>query len=293
MENIPNTPLLREMTLNNERARRVAEVTLTPPTKTRIITISNQKGGVGKTTSAVNLAAALARKGMGVLVIDLDPQGNASTALGVEHHNSVVGSYEVLVQGVPMLDAVKQSPEHHNLFCLPATINLAGAEIDMVSVVNRERVLLDSLNQFLADFEHPIHFVFIDSPPSLGLLTVNALVAAGEVLVPIQCEYYALEGVTQLMANIERIRANLNPDLVVGGILLTMFDNRTNLSTDVAAEVRKYFPQQTLNATIPRSVRLSEAPSFGQTAISYDPKNSGSLAYQEAAIELAQRGVIK
>jgi chromosome partitioning protein len=293
MENVPNTPLLREMTLNNERARRVAEVTLTPPSKTRIITISNQKGGVGKTTSAVNLAAALARKGMGVLVIDLDPQGNASTALGVEHHNSVVGSYEVLVQGVPMIDAVKQSPEHHNLYCLPATINLAGAEIDMVSVTNRERVLLDSLNRFLADFEHPIHFVFIDSPPSLGLLTVNALVAAGEVLVPIQCEYYALEGVTQLMANIERIRANLNPDLVVGGILLTMFDNRTNLSTDVAAEVRKYFPQQTLNATIPRSVRLSEAPSFGQTAISYDPKNSGSLAYQEAAIELAQRGVIK
>ena len=293
MENIPNTPLLREMTLNNERARRVAEVTLTPPSKTRIITISNQKGGVGKTTSAVNLAAALARKGMGVLVIDLDPQGNASTALGVEHHNSVVGSYEVLVQGVPMLDAVKQSPEHHNLYCLPATINLAGAEIDMVSVTNRERVLLDSLNQFLESFGHPIHFVFIDSPPSLGLLTVNALVAAGEVLVPIQCEYYALEGVTQLMANIERIRANLNPDLIVGGILLTMFDNRTNLSTDVAAEVRKYFPKQTLNATIPRSVRLSEAPSFGQTAISYDPKNSGSLAYQEAAIELAQRGVIK
>ncbi len=293
MENIPNTPLLREMTLNNERARRVAEVTLTPPSKTRVITISNQKGGVGKTTSAVNLAAALARKGMGVLVIDLDPQGNASTALGVEHHNSVVGSYEVLVQGVPMLEAVKQSPEHHNLYCLPATINLAGAEIDMVSVPNRERVLLDSLNEFLGSFEHPIHFVFIDSPPSLGLLTVNALVAAGEVLVPIQCEYYALEGVTQLMANIERIRANLNPDLIVGGILLTMFDNRTNLSTDVAAEVRKYFPSQTLNATIPRSVRLSEAPSFGQTAISYDPKNSGSLAYQEAAIELAQRGVIK
>ena len=293
MENIPNTPLLREMTLNNERARRVAEVTLTPPSKTRVITISNQKGGVGKTTSAVNLAAALARKGMGVLVIDLDPQGNASTALGVEHHNSVVGSYEVLVQGVPMLEAVKQSPEHHNLYCLPATINLAGAEIDMVSVPNRERVLLDSLNEFLGSFEHPIHFVFIDSPPSLGLLTVNALVAAGEVLVPIQCEYYALEGVTQLMANIERIRASLNPDLIVGGILLTMFDNRTNLSTDVAAEVRKYFPSQTLNATIPRSVRLSEAPSFGQTAISYDPKNSGSLAYQEAAIELAQRGVIK
>ncbi|MEY3614710.1 MAG: hypothetical protein RL752_618 [Actinomycetota bacterium] len=293
MEPTPNTPLLREMTLNNERSRRVAEITLDPPSTTRILTISNQKGGVGKTTTAVNMAAALARKGLGVLVIDLDPQGNASTALGVEHHNSVVGSYEVLVDGVPMADAVKQSPEHQNLFCLPATINLAGAEIDMVAVPNRERILAQALQTYLTSVSHPIHYVFIDSPPSLGLLTVNALVAATEVLVPIQCEYYALEGVTQLMSNIERIRLALNPELKIGGILLTMYDIRTNLSSDVAAEVRKYFPKETLNATIPRSVRLSEAPSFGQTAISYDPKNSGSLAYQEAAIELAQRGVIK
>lgn len=291
MDSLQNTPLLREMTQNIERAKRIAEISLDPPAKTRIITISNQKGGVGKTTTAVNLAAALARKGMGVLVIDLDPQGNASTALGVEHHNSVVGSYEVLVDGVSMLDAVKQSPEHQNLFCLPATINLAGAEIDMVAVPNRERVLENALSEFLKASIQPIHYVFIDSPPSLGLLTVNALVAATEVLVPIQCEYYALEGVTQLMANIDRIRLALNPELKIGGILLTMFDNRTNLSADVASEVKKYFPSQTLNATIPRSVRLSEAPSFGQTAISYDPKNTGSLAYQEAAIELAQRGV--
>lgn len=293
MNSVQNTPLLREMTLNNERARRVSEVTLDPPSSTRIITISNQKGGVGKTTTVVNLAAALARKGMGVLVIDLDPQGNASTALGVEHHNSVVGSYEVLVDGVPMLEAVKVSGEHQNLLCLPATINLAGAEIDMVSVANRERVLSDALQRFLKESSQPIHYVFIDSPPSLGLLTVNALVAASEVLVPIQCEYYALEGVTQLMSNIDRIRQALNPSLRVSGILLTMFDNRTNLSSDVANEVRKYFPKETLNATIPRSVRLSEAPSFGQTAISYDPKNTGSLAYQEAAIELAQQGVSK
>ena len=288
-----NTPLLREMTLNNERAKQIAEISLTPPASTRILTISNQKGGVGKTTTAVNLAASLARKGMRVLVIDLDPQGNASTALGVEHHNSVLGSYEVLVDGLPMADAVKQSPEHQNLFCLPATINLAGAEIDMVGIEKRERVLANSLRTFLKSQENPIHFVFIDSPPSLGLLTVNALVAATEVLVPIQCEYYALEGVTQLMSNIDRVRVALNPDLKIGGILLTMFDNRTNLSTEVAAEVRKYFPAETLHATIPRSVRLSEAPSFGQTAISYDPKNTGSLAYQEAAIELAQRGVAK
>ena len=284
-----SAPILREVTQNNERAKRIQEISLFPPQNTRIITISNQKGGVGKTTTAVNLAAALARKGMRVLVIDLDPQGNASTALGVEHHNQVMGSYEVLVQGLPLRDAVKPSPEHRNLFCLPATINLAGAEIEMVDVQARELVLKTALNDYLASVER-IDYVFIDSPPSLGLLTVNALSAATEVLVPIQCEYYALEGVTQLVSNIERIKRGLNPSLVVSSILLTMFDNRTNLSTDVAQEVRRYFPAETLNAVIPRSVRLSEAPSFGQTAITYDPKNTGSLAYQEAAIELAQRG---
>ena len=284
-----SAPILREVTQNNERAKRIQEITLNAPEKTRIITISNQKGGVGKTTTAVNLAAALARKGMRVLVIDLDPQGNASTALGVEHHNQVLGSYEVLVQELPMSDAVKSSPEHQNLFCLPATINLAGAEIEMVEVAGRELVLRNALNAYLDSVER-IDYVFIDSPPSLGLLTVNALSAATEVLVPIQCEYYALEGVTQLVSNIERIKRGLNPALVVSSILLTMFDNRTNLSTDVAQEVRRFFPSQTLEATIPRSVRLSEAPSFGQTAITYDPKNTGSLAYQEAAIELAQRG---
>ena len=283
-----SVPILREITQSNERAKRIQEVVVEPPKQTRIITISNQKGGVGKTTTAVNLAAALARKGMRVLVIDLDPQGNAATALGVDHHNQVVGSYEVLVQGVPMVDAVKQSPEHQNLSCLPATINLAGAEIEMVEIEKRELVLRKALQEYLAVVE--LDYVFIDSPPSLGLLTVNALSAATEVLVPIQCEYYALEGVTQLISNIERIKRGLNPELVISSILLTMYDNRTNLSSDVASEVRKFFPSQTLDATIPRSVRLSEAPSFGQTAISYDPRNTGSLAYQEAAIELAQRG---
>ena len=258
--------------------------------KTRIITVSNQKGGVGKTTTAVNIAAALAVKGMRVLVVDLDPQGNASTALGVEHHNGVPGSYEVLVDDESVADLVQQSPEHPNLLCLPASINLAGAEIDMVSVPDREKVLARALAEYAQQAQPRIDFVFIDSPPSLGLLTINALVAASEVLVPIQCEYYALEGVTQLIANIDRVKTALNPALQVSSILLTMFDNRTNLSTDVANEVRKYFPKETLGATIPRSVRLSEAPSFGQTAITFDPKNSGSLAYQEAAIELAQRG---
>lgn len=284
-----NTPLLRELAQNTQRAKLIAATELVPPVNTRIITISNQKGGVGKTTTAVNLAAALARKGMRVLVIDLDPQGNASTALGVEHHNGILGSYEVMIGNVPIADVVQQSPEHQNLYSLPATINLAGAEIDMVGLEERELVLRKALQQYLQT--RPMDFVFIDSPPSLGLLTVNALCAATEVLVPIQCEYYALEGVTQLVSNIERVKRALNPSLVISSILLTMYDNRTKLASEVVEEVRKYFPAQTLKALIPRSVRLSEAPSFGQTAISYDPKNSGSLAYQEAAIELATRGV--
>ena len=285
-----NTPILREMTQNLERAKRVAQIELEPPVQTRVITISNQKGGVGKTTTAVNLAASLARKGMQVLVIDLDPQGNASTALGVEHHSGVLSSYEVMMGEATMLEAVKPSTEHQNLVCLPATIDLAGAEIDLVAREGRERILANALQDYAANRSARLDYVFIDSPPSLGLLTVNALTAATEVLVPIQCEYYALEGVTQLVSNIERIKRALNPTLVVSSILLTMFDNRTNLSADVSAEVRKYFPSETLSTVIPRSVRLSEAPSFGQTAISYDPKNSGSLAYQEAAIELAQQG---
>lgn len=285
-----NTPILREMTQNLERAKRVAQVELLPPARTRVVTISNQKGGVGKTTTAVNLAAALARKGMQVLVIDLDPQGNASTALGVEHHSGVISSYEVMMGEATMAEAVKPSTEHQNLVCLPATIDLAGAEIDLVAREGRERILANALAAYAATRSHRLDYVFIDSPPSLGLLTVNALTAATEVLVPIQCEYYALEGVTQLVSNIERIKSALNPSLVVSSILLTMFDNRTNLSADVSAEVKKYFPSQTFTTVIPRSVRLSEAPSFGQTAISYDPKNSGSLAYQEAAIELAQQG---
>ena len=283
------TPILHELRVNSQRAKLIAEAVLTRPAKTRIITISNQKGGVGKTTTAVNLATALAQKGMRVLVIDLDPQGNASTALGVTHTAGTPSSYEVMVGEIDMAQAVVASSEHPNIQCLPATIDLAGAEIDLVNSVNRERILAEALNKYLAS--HPQDYVFIDSPPSLGLLTVNALVAATEVMVPIQCEYYALEGVTQLISNIERIKSALNPSLVISSILLTMYDSRTKLSSDVASEVRNFFPKQTLKAVIPRSVRISEAPSFGQTAIKYDAKNSGSLAYQEAAIELAQRGV--
>lgn len=283
------TPLLNELTLYTVRARRVASAVLTPPRKTRTIAIANQKGGVGKTTTAVNLAAALASKGMKVLVVDLDPQSNASTALGVPHQAGTPSSYEVMMEEISIAEAVRPSTENPNLLCLPATIDLAGAEIDLVNAENSRVILAQALSTYLN--QHKQDFVFIDSPPSLGLLTVNALVAATEVLVPIQCEYYALEGVTQLISNIERIKQALNPSLVISSILLTMYDSRTKLSSDVAAEVKNFFPNQTLKAVVPRSVRISEAPSFGQTAIKYDPKNIGSLAYQEAAIELAEKGV--
>lgn len=281
--------LAREIEDNTKRAKRIAAVELRPPEHPRIFAVSNQKGGVGKTTSAVNIAAALAIKGLRVLVIDLDPQGNASTALGIEHHGDVPGTYEALIDGVPMVDLVKPSSKIDGLWGLPATINLAGAEIEMVAMDAREALLNKSIEQYLATTETPPHFIFIDSPPSLGLLTINAFVAATEVLLPIQCEYYALEGLSQLIGNIELIRKRLNPSLDLSTILLTMHDSRTRLSTQVVEEVRTHFPGQALQAVIPRSVRISEAPSYAQTIISYDPMNAGSLAYQEAAIEISNQ----
>ncbi|MFC4828206.1 ParA family protein [Agromyces aurantiacus] len=277
--------------LADETRRRLAldEAVLPLPASTRIFTISNQKGGVGKTTSAVNLAAALARTGARVLVIDLDPQGNASTALGVEHRSDQQSVYEVLVGDLPIAEVVHRSTEHENLDCVPATIHLAGAEIELVSLVAREQRLRRALDAHLAQMESPYDYVFIDCPPSLGLLTINAFVAAREVLIPIQCEYYALEGLSQLLSNIELIERHLNPDLRLSTILLTMYDSRTNLAQQVAQEVRDHFPTQTLETIIPRSVRVSEAPSYGQSVITYDFTSSGSLSYREAAAEIAWR----
>jgi chromosome partitioning protein len=231
-----------------------------------------------------------------VLVIDLDPQGNASTALGIEHHADTPSVYDVVVGDTPMADVVQQSPEFEGLFCVPATIHLAGAEIELVSLVAREQRLRTALDAFLkaarADAtSSPFHYVFIDCPPSLGLLTINAFVAAREVLIPIQCEYYALEGLSQLMNSIQLIERHLNPELRVSTILMTMYDGRTNLANQVVADVRQHFGQQALKTVIPRSVRISEAPSYGQTVISYDPGSPGSLSYLEAAAEIAQRGV--
>ena len=283
-------PLAREIAELTRRRQAIASDRLPKPEKTRILTISNQKGGVGKTTTAVNLAAALARQGARVLVIDLDPQGNASTALGVEHHADMSSVYDVIVSDMLMADVVQKSPEFGSLYCVPATIHLAGAEIELVSLVAREQRLHRALDVYLKSLDDPFDYVFIDCPPSLGLLTINAFVAAREVLIPIQCEYYALEGLSQLLKNIELIEKHLNPELRVSTILLTMYDGRTNLANQVAQDVRDHFPKQVLETLIPRSVRVSEAPSYGQSVISYDLNSAGSLSYLEAAAEIARRG---
>ncbi len=286
-----HTPLADELASSRARRERLDAATWPLPTRTRVVTIVNQKGGVGKTTTAVNLAAALAHNGAKVLVVDLDPQGNASTALGIEHHAEVQGTYEALVGDVSMPRVVAQSPNSPSLYCVPATINLAGAEIELVSVDQREYRLKKGIDSVLAAHSaEPFHYVFIDTPPSLGVLTINAFVAATEVLIPIQCEYYALEGLSQLLGTIDRIREHLNPGLALSSIALTMFDGRTNLAHQVAEDVRSHFPDQVLGAIIPRSVRISEAPSYGQSVIEYDRNSPGALAYAEAALEFAQRG---
>ncbi|WP_235507659.1 AAA family ATPase [Agromyces sp. Root1464] len=284
------TPLAYELADETRRRTALDEAVLPLPPSTRVLTISNQKGGVGKTTTAVNLAAGLARSGARVLVIDLDPQGNASTALGVDHRSERKSVYEVLVSDVSLAEVVQPSTEHELLDCVPATIHLAGAEIELVSLVAREQRLRRALDAHLASMDRPYDYVFIDCPPSLGLLTINAFVAAREVLIPIQCEYYALEGLSQLLSNIELIEKHLNPELRLSTILLTMYDSRTNLAQQVAQEVRDHFPAQTLETIIPRSVRVSEAPSYGQSVISYDFGSTGSLSYREAAAEIARRG---
>jgi chromosome partitioning protein len=255
------------------------------PKQTTIITIANQKGGVGKTTTAVNLAAALAKHGLHILVIDTDPQGNASTALNIDHRVGTPDVYSVLVEEIDFSEVVKPVAEIENLYCAPATIDLAGAEIELVSLVAREYRLQRALNKYLdfhkEKYNKAIDYVFIDCPPSLGLLTLNALVAAKEVLIPIQTEYYALEGLGQLMNNVNLVKKQLNPDLEVATIVLTMFDSRTNLSQQVAEEVRKHFGDIVITTEIPRAVRVSEAPSFQQTVITYDPGSPGAQEFAQ------------
>lgn len=278
------------MAVTDTRETVSRETLLPQPTDTRTIVIANQKGGVGKTTTAVNIAAALARGGLRVLMMDLDPQGNASTALGIDHHSGVPGTYEVLLQQVPIGEVAQPSPESTNLAVVPATIDLAAAEIELVPQVAREQRLKKAIKNYLTT--HTVDYILFDCPPSLGLLTLNALVAASEIMIPIQCEYYALEGVTQLMRTITLVREELNPDLELSTVLLTMFDARTKLSAQVGEQVRTHFPEQTLLTLIPRSVRLSEAPSYGMTIMGYDPQSVGAKAYRKAAGELAKRGAV-
>jgi chromosome partitioning protein len=283
------TPIAREA----EQALHVLNVrqeVWPAPREPRILTVANQKGGVGKTTTAVNIAAALALHGLRVLLIDLDPQGNASTALGVDHGVGTASTYDVLLSGQSIAEVARPTDFAPTLRCLPATLDLAGADIELTSQVAREYRLQRALRAFLESPDGAVDYILIDCPPSLGLLTLNALVAGREVLLPIQCEYYALEGLAQLLKTVELVRSHLNPELTVSTVLLTMYDSRTRLADQVADEVRRHFGDLVLQPTIPRNVRVSEAPGYGQTVITYDPGSRGALAYVTAARELAERG---
>ena len=283
-----NTPLSSQIERNIADLRMLANAEYRKPASTRIIAIANQKGGVGKTTSAVNLAAGLAMGGLSVLVIDADAQGNASSALGVAHPVGTPSTYDVMIGGAELEDVVQPCPDVEGILVCPATIDLSGAEIELVDVPGRESRLKAALSRYVAT-HHEIDIILIDSPPSLGLVTLNVMVAADEVLIPIQAEYYALEGLSQLWNTVERVGASMNPGLRVSGMLLTMSDKRTRLSEEVESEVRAHFPHHTFQTVIPRSVRISEAPSYAQTAITYDPRNVGAIAYRKAALELCDR----
>jgi hypothetical protein len=283
-----NTPLSSQIERNIADLRMLANAEYRKPASTRIIAIANQKGGVGKTTSAVNLAAGLAMGGLSVLVIDADAQGNASSALGVAHPVGTPSTYDVMIGGAELEDVVQPCPDVEGILVCPATIDLSGAEIELVDVPGRESRLKAALSRYVAT-HHEIDIILIDCPPSLGLVTLNVMVAADEVLIPIQAEYYALEGLSQLWNTVERVGASMNPGLRVSGMLLTMSDKRTRLSEEVESEVRAHFPHHTFQTVIPRSVRISEAPSYAQTAITYDPRNVGAIAYRKAALELCDR----
>ena len=250
-----------------------------------VIAVTNQKGGVGKTTTAINLGAALAQMGKKVLLADADPQGNTTSGLGIEKNKLEKCIYDVLVDDADPSDVIVATGQS-GLFVLPATLRLAGAEIELVSAIAREQRLKKAFAAVSGDYD----YIFIDCPPSLGLLTVNALTAADKVLVPIQCEYYALEGLSQLTKVIEMVRSHLNPNLAVGGVLLTLFDSRLNLSVQVAEDIKKHFGKLVFETSIPRNVKLAEAPSFGQSALEYDPTSKGSYAYIELAKEVVDRG---
>ena len=262
------------------------------PTKTRIFTVANQKGGVGKTTTAVNVAAALSMGGLRTLIVDLDPQGNASTAFGIPR-DELPGMYEVINHDLPLRDVLIRVNGYPFLECAPATQSLANSEVELVSLVAREMRLKKAINNLLDERSQNgerIDYVIIDCPPSLGLLTINALVAAEELLIPIQCEYYSLEGLALLLHTLTLVREHLNPKIDLTTIVLTMFDGRTRLANDVAASVRQHYPKELIDIPIPRAVRVSEAPSYGQTVMTYDSLSTGATAYMAIAREIANRG---
>ncbi|MFM6963231.1 MAG: ParA family protein [Micrococcales bacterium] len=285
-----DTPLARELSESTTRLARVRALKLPKPRKTRVIAVSNQKGGVGKTTTVVNLAAALALKGATVLVLDVDPQGNASTALHIEKRAGTVGLYEVLMGTHRLEEAIQVSDDAPGLFGIPATLKLGQIEFDLHSAADRTQRLKAALDLFLSTATTPPDYVLMDCPPSFGTLTINALSAANEVLIPIQGEFYALEGLTQLLENLEAVKSRINPTLELSTILLTMFDARTRLAQGVAEDVREHFGSVTLETVIPRSVKVSEAPSFDRSVVTYDPSSPGAIAYMEAAAEIAIRG---
>lgn len=279
------SPVGAELVRDRETLKSLSGKKLPKPQETRIMTVANQKGGVGKTTTAVNVAAGLALGGLRVVVIDADPQGNASTALGVDHSAGTPSLHDVIMGDLSIGDVLKECPHVENLWVVPSTIDLSSAEISLVLENGREFRLKNAIDE--ADLD--VDYIIIDCPPSLGLLTLNSLVAAKEVLIPIQTEYYALEGLTQLINTINVVKQSTNAELEVSTILLTMYDKRTNLAQEVASDVRAHFPEETLDVEIPRNVKISEAPSYEQTVLTYDPRSAGAVAYLAAAHEIAQR----
>ena len=288
MESMSGSPLYESIKKAQADKKRLDRAEVPSLTRTPIVTVANQKGGVGKTTTAVNVAAALGQAGLGVVVIDIDPQGNASTALGVPHSPGTLSTYEVIIGQATLEETLQACPDVEGVLVCPATIDLAGAEVELVDAQARTGLLKAAIDTYLG--RHPeVDVVLIDSPPSLGLLTLNALSASTNVLIPVQAEYYALEGLSLLVQTIEKVRLALNPDIEEPLLAMTMVDGRTRLAAEVGEEVRSHFKDQVLSTEISRSVRISEAPGYGETVITYDPRNPGAIAYRQLALELIEK----